>query len=158
MPSFNPSNSNLKTVVTVSQMSSMLGLSRARFYELVERGVFLAPVYCITTHRPLYLREMQIRNLEVRREQIGINGQYVLFYEPRNNARSTSRSRNPRRSNALYGSLINDLIPQLQSLGLGNVKAQDVSHILSTCYPNGVGEVGEDDVLRTVYRHLRSQD
>jgi hypothetical protein len=29
---------------------------------------------------------------------------------------------------------------------------------MSTCYPNGVGEVGEDEILRTVYRHLRSQN
>jgi hypothetical protein len=48
-----------KAVVTVSEMARMVGLSRARFYQLVEAGVFPPPVYCVSTRRPMYVEELQ---------------------------------------------------------------------------------------------------
>src|SRR5687768_1003504 len=69
-----------KVAVTVAEMARMVGLSRSRFYELVEAGVFPPPVYCVTTRRPLYPEELQRTCLEVRRRNCGVNGRPVLFY------------------------------------------------------------------------------
>src|SRR5687767_9090134 len=69
-----------KTVVTVSEMARMCGLSRSRFYQLVEAGVFPQAVYSVATRRPIYVEEAQKVCLEVRRRNCGINGQPVLFY------------------------------------------------------------------------------
>ena len=69
-----------KAAVTVSEMARMVGLSRARFYQLVEAGVFPTPVYCVSTRRPMYVEELQEVCLTVRRRNCGVNGKPVLFY------------------------------------------------------------------------------
>src|SRR5271156_6193222 len=72
-----------KAVVSVAEMARMCGLSRARFYQLVEAGVFSPPLYRIDTKRPFFNQEMQEVCLEVRRKNCGINGRPVLFYARR---------------------------------------------------------------------------
>lgn len=158
MPAPPASESRLRAAVSVSQMAAMVGLSRARFYELVERGVFLPPVYCLATKRPLYLRVMQQRNLEVRREQVGVNGAYVLFYQPRERSASHSRgTRSAPRPRHPHHELARRLLPQLQSLGLGGVSADAVAHAIGDCFPEGTSSTAEPEVLRAVYRRLRRQ-
>src|ERR1043166_9731973 len=70
-----------KAVVTVSEMARMVGLSRARFYQLQKAGVFPAPAY--QAGRPVYTEEQQQVCLEVRRKHRGVNGEPVLFYARR---------------------------------------------------------------------------
>jgi hypothetical protein len=53
-----------KAVVTVAEMAHMCGLSRARFYQLVNEGVFPPPLYRIETRRPFFTQEMQETCLE----------------------------------------------------------------------------------------------
>ena len=69
-----------KAAVTVSEMARMAGLSRSRFYQLVEAGAFPQPVYCVSTRRPMYEEELQKSCLEVRRRNCGVNGRPILFY------------------------------------------------------------------------------
>src|SRR4051794_40754034 len=70
-----------KAVVTVSEMARMVGLSRARFYQLQKAGVFPEPVY--QAGRPVYTEEQQNICLEVRRKNRGVTGEPVLFYARR---------------------------------------------------------------------------
>ena len=72
-----------KTVVSVAEMARMTGLSRARFYQLVNDGIFPSPVYDVHTRRPLYSEEMQQVCMEVRKRNCGVNGKPILFYSPR---------------------------------------------------------------------------
>ena len=72
-----------KAVVTVSEMARMVGLSRARFYQLQKAGVFPMPVYDSVSGRPVYIQELQQVCLEVRRRSYGVNGQPVVFYARR---------------------------------------------------------------------------
>src|SRR5471030_2220513 len=69
-----------KTVVTVAEMARMVGLSRARFYQLMQTGTFPPPLYDAQTHRPHFNEEMQLICLDVRRRNCGVNGKPVLFY------------------------------------------------------------------------------
>jgi hypothetical protein len=47
-----------KAAVIVSEMARMVGLSRARFYQLRKAGVFPLPVYDVATRRPVYTEEL----------------------------------------------------------------------------------------------------
>jgi hypothetical protein len=69
--------------VAVSEMAAMVGLSRSRFYALVKKGIFPAPVYEMLRYRAVYLPQMQNFCLEVRRRCCGLNGQPVRFRDRR---------------------------------------------------------------------------
>jgi hypothetical protein len=145
-----PSNLRLKAAISVSEMARMVNLSRARFYDLVRTGVFLAPVYSMANRRPLYAQEMQEEILLARQTGIGCNGRYVLFYE-RQPAMPSSPSapRRPARQER------HDLIGSLRSLGLQNVTTTQVDEAMAVTFPNGTAGADEVTVVRSIYRHLR---
>lgn len=135
-------------------MARVVGLSRGRFYDLIERGVFLAPVYSLANRRPFYTAEMQRENLAARQSGVGCNGDYVLFYgreapPPPPPAHRSSAALRPARQDH------NSLLDDLRSLGLPAVTIGQVDEALATYFPNGAGGVDESAVLRTVHRHLR---
>lgn len=145
-----------KAVVTVSEMARMVGLSRARFYELVEAGVFPTPVYDVSTRRPMYVEELQKTCLEVRRRNCGVNGKPVLFYARGHRAvtptvkpsKSLVAKPKPTANHA-------DLIDGLSALGLTTTAAQ-VSEAVADLYPAGVNGTDRGQVLRAVFLHLKS--
>lgn len=146
------SNSRLKAAVSLSEMARMVKLSRARFYDLVERGVFLHPVYSLANKRPFYTADMQAENLAARQTCIGCNGEYVIFYERKP---KPAASRPASASAAVRHHEYSHLIAGLKSLGLVSVSAAQVEEAVATSYPNGMTGVDESMVLRTIYRHLR---
>lgn len=139
-----------RAAVSVSVMAKMLSLSRARFYDLVQRGVFLSPVYSLANRRPLYTSDMQAENLAARQTGIGCNDEYVLFYERLPVTVATTKSaRRP------VGEERNGLVEGLKSLGMSVVSTAQVEEALAASYPNGAVNVDETVVLRVVYRYLR---
>ena len=46
--------SNMKAVVSITEISKMLQLSRARFYQLLQSGFFPKPKYDDRSKRPYY--------------------------------------------------------------------------------------------------------
>ena len=68
-----------KAAVTVAEMARMVGLSRARFYQLMGTA-FPSPVYDVATRRPHFDEDQQKDCLEVRRRNCGIDGKPILFY------------------------------------------------------------------------------
>jgi hypothetical protein len=142
-----PSNSRLRAAVSVSQMAKLVDLSRASFYAYIKRGVFLAPIYSVVNHRPLYTSEMQSENLTVRQTAVGVNGEYVLFYEKR---------QAPAAAKALPKKSQNDgLIASLKALGLDKVTPAQIEEAIAANFPNGIADVDEGVVLRVLNRHLR---
>src|SRR3954468_8421516 len=71
--------SSAKSVVTVSEMADLCQLSRSRFYDLIEAGVFPKPVLHPSSKRPMYDRGLQEKCLGIRQTGIGLSGQPVLF-------------------------------------------------------------------------------
>ena len=59
-----------KAAVSVSKMAQMVGLGRARFYQLIG-SAFPFPVYNVSNHRPIYVEELQKICLEIRRSGLG---------------------------------------------------------------------------------------
>jgi hypothetical protein len=146
-----------KAVVTVSEMARMVGLSRARFYQLQKAGVFPQPIYDVATRRPVYTEEVQSICLEVRRRNCGVNGKPVLFYARR--APITTAPAKPRRAAAKPSKYEHaDLLDALQALGLVSVTAAQVGAAVKEAFPQGTAGVDESQVVRGVFLHLRRKD
>jgi len=144
-----------KAVVSVAEMARMCGLSRARFYQLVQTGVFPPPLYSIETRRPLFTEEMQEVCLEVRRRNCGINGRPVMFYARRFGSSAIPK---PKRTPTAKPQQHTELIDGLKALGLVTVTAAQVEAALSKCFSSGTGSLDEATVLRTVFLHLKRRD
>ena len=146
-----PSSVSLKAAVSVSEMARMVGLSRGRFYELVKQGVFLPPVYTLD-RKPFFTEPMQRQNLEVRQTQLGVNGQYVLFYD-----RQQRSQRSPAATRSRLGrpEPAREFTHRLRSLGLEGLTVVQVRQAMADCFPDGIDGQDEAEVLRTVYRHIR---
>ena len=147
-----------KIVVSVSDMAKMVGLSRARFYQLIG-SAFPHPLYHVATRRPFYDDELQAVCLEVRKRNCGVDGKPLLFYSRR--VATTVTTKPPRsvtkRSPAKPTNNHAGLITGLAALGFDATTAQ-VESAVSTIYPNGLADIAQGEVLRAVFLYLRRQD
>jgi predicted DNA-binding transcriptional regulator AlpA len=146
-----------KAVVTVCQMARMVGLSRARFYQLQKAGVFPPPMRDAESGRPFYTEEIQKVCLEVRHRNCGINGKPVLFYSRRlpittSPARPRNVTAKPPKNEHV------DLLDSLQALGLASVTAAQVGQAVKEIFPQGTAGVDQAEVVRAVFLHLRRKD
>ena len=122
-------NQQSKSIVSVSQMARMVGLSRQRFHQL--RGTtFPEPDYDPETKRPYYTEEKQALCLEVRQRNFGIDGKPILFYARRSDVgvrRSTKKPAQPKPKTNQYCHIIDGL----RALGL-SVSASQVDVAIQT--------------------------
>jgi hypothetical protein len=146
-----------KTAVTVAEMARMVGLSRARFYQLLGTA-FPFPVYHVATRRPAYVEEQQRVCLEVRRRNCGIDGKPVMFYARRIDhvpAKPMSRNLKPKiKPTEPHG----DIAAGLRSLGMASVSSADVGSAIKLLFPAGVKETAPGEVIRAVFLHLKRQN
>src|SRR5262245_6777764 len=145
-----------KAAVSVSEMARMVGLSRARFYELVEAGVFPTPVYDVSTRRPMYVEELQTICLNVRRRNCGVNGKPVLFYARGHRATTpTVKPSKPPVAKPKPTAAAADLIDGLGALGLVATPAQ-VAEAVVALYPSGIDHTDRGQMLRAVFLRLKA--
>jgi len=150
-------NEALKAVVTVTEMARLCSLSRARFYQLVNEGVFPPPVYCVRTRRPIYVEDLQKVCLDVRHRNYGVNGQPVLFYSVR---QSTPILAKPPRKPVTPKPKEQhpEVLAAVRALGLTATTSDDVAQVVRHLYPNGLVGVGQPDVIRAVFLQLQRRD
>ena len=135
---------DLNAVCSVSEMAGKLGLSRARFYQLLKAGVFPVPVYCISTRRPFYTLELQTRCVEIRRTGIGLDGRPVLFNKTRQKGKSPDHADRKYKELALI----------LKRMGL-EVTAAKVKDAVVALFPEGLSRSPDDSlVVRDLFRHF----
>ena len=146
-----------RAAVSKSEMARMVGLSRTRFRQLVDQGVFPQPLYDICTRRPFYNEELQRMCLEVRRTNCGINGQAVLFYARRGSV-STSAPKKRTKAKKPTNNKHADLIDGLTALKLTGVTTAQVDQSLRELFPAGTSDVPQEEVLRSVFLHLKRPD
>jgi len=152
------SNDPIPQAISVSQMAKLLQISRSRFYQLLDAGFFLPPIYDIRTKRPFYSQDMIEKNVQAKSQNLGVNGEVILFYSPRTNILPK-----PKRAHSTVEMVSNscpvdvELLESLRALGLENLTEQQVQSALKSCYPNGVDQE-EDEVLRKIFRHLKCQN
>lgn len=139
-----------KTAVSVAEMARMVGLSRARFYQLIG-SAFPWPLYDVSTRRPFFDEEAQRTCLEVRRRNCGIDGKPIMFYA-RHAPKAVPRKRSP---NVQKPNV--ELLEGLKSLGLVVTPAQ-VEVATKAIFPRGIEHVDQGEVVRSVFIHLQSKN
>lgn len=142
-----------KAVVTVAEMARMVGLSRARFYQLMSTA-FPYPVYDVATRRPCYDENMQKTCFRVKQRNCGVNGKPILFYARRATALPSPAT--ARRKPAT--SKTDPLLQSVRSLGLASATPADVAAAVAALYPNGVTGVDTGEVVRGVFLRIKGQN
>ena len=143
------SESRIKAAISVSEMCSLLKMSRSQFYAHVRKGTFHPPLK-LPNGRPYYNASMVEDNLKAKEMGIGVNGQFVIFYE-----RGEPGGSGPTRPTAKPKADYTDLIESLQALGLTNLTTIAVEKAVAACFPKGTTGQEEQHILRTVFRHLK---
>ena len=137
--------SPLKAAVSVAQMCRLLKMSRSQYYVHAKKGTFHAPLR-LSNGRPYFTASMVEDNLRVRETGVGVNGDYVIFYERQTTGTKPSTTKKADHSSLLDG---------LRSLGLSTVTTDQVEAALAACFPKGTSGQDEANVLRAVFRHLK---
>jgi hypothetical protein len=144
-----------KSVMTVAETARLVGLSRARFYQL-QGTAFPLPVYDIISRRPIYTEEQQRICLEVRRRNCGIDGRPVLFYSRRPGNQVTAR-RTVKKATATKTTCEcdPDVLDGVRALGQQSATSAQVAQAMRTLFPGGISAVDCGDVIRAVFMRLR---
>jgi len=153
---------NLRSYVSLSVLAEeVLGLSRARVYELIERGALPQPLYDIRTKRPIFSPELQEQALQVRQTGVGIDGVPIIFYRrratptPAPTSSGTPRNSRRRASAAMPSNRHADLVVGLHGLGITQADEASVTAALVEVFPNGTEGQQESDIIRSLFRHFR---
>jgi hypothetical protein len=144
-----------KAAVTVAEMARMVGLSRARFYQLIG-SAFPDPVYDVSTRRPFYAEEAQKVCLEVRRRNCGIDGKPILFYCRRGGAPTLSNKSSKAKTKAASSPKYTAIVDAVKALGLVTVTSEQVAKSVTQLFPSGINSVAEAEVIRAVFVHIQS--
>ena len=145
-----------KSAVSVTDLCRMVGLSRARFYQLVRAGVFPPADQDPVTKRPYYSEERQRICLEVRRKNCGVNSKPILFYSRRRDFGQTKASPKPAKPKVngnQYADLI-DLLSQAKVV----VSTAQVEAVVKQEFPQGIEGMDPSLVFVAVHKRLRSEN
>jgi hypothetical protein len=144
----------------VSELAKTLGLSRGRFYQLVEKGSFPSPIYDVRSHRPYYTQELQQICQEVRYTNIGHDGLPILFYTPRKkDDPSMSTLPSPKKTKKTTLSLIyEELTETLSNMGVRSITPEQVEDAFRRLYPEGnIENTDQGLLIRQLFRHFKTQ-
>jgi len=137
----------MKAAVSVSCVCRLLKMSRSQFYFHVKRGTFHAPLRLPSNNRPYYTASMVEDILRARETGVGVNNEFVIFYE-RQPQGTRTETKQPKADHS-------GLLEGLTLLGLNGVTQQQVEAALAACFPKGTTGHDEASVLRAVFRHLK---
>lgn len=153
-------NLNLPPYINMSTMAKLLQLSRSRLYQLIDQGALLKPVYLLNNKRPVYTREMAVRNLEVKNSNVGINSEVIMFYSARvpTATAKPKKTVNKAKDNKTKNGRYVDLIDALESLGLEGVISSEIDAALQVCFPEETPDMSDDETLITIFRYLKRRN
>lgn len=154
-------NEIIPEIVSINHLCQhLLGISRSRFYQLLNDGYILPPIYSLDSKRPFYTRDMAEKNLSVIKNNMGLNGKVCLFYHT---SRRTGSTTKPTKTKAQKKKTLaeihhQDLIEGLDCLGLSDVKSSQIDAVMKKIYPQGIHNVDEGEVLKSLYRAIVAQN
>jgi hypothetical protein len=137
--------------VSVSMMARRLGMSRTRLYQLLGT-TFPSPNHD-EDGRPYFDRDQQKQILEAYRNNRGLDGKTV-FFRPKRGLPIQPKPK--RKQTAPLKSGHADLLQTIRSMGLPNVKPDNLQRVIQELYPQGIREA-TPEVVRTVFVHLHRQ-
>lgn len=147
---------SIPAAVSVSQMADMCNLSRSRWYSLVGEGTFPPPVRIESGNRPIYVRELIQKCLEIRRTGVGLDGRFVVFNRKRRQRKSPSSAQHRTPPVQDGNSQLAELMTGLRSLGLDVTESQVASAVVEH-FPKGITELDPGDVIRAVFLALKKK-
>lgn len=136
------------SVINVRQMAAKCQFSPSRFYELIAAGIFPAPLIHPSSKRPMYVRELQEKCLEVCRTGIGVNGVPVLF-----NKKPTRGRKQPPRPVAADNSVVAEVVASLKGLNISTTP-RAVEDALATLFPQGHAGMEMGPLIVKIHEHL----
>ena len=143
-------------IVSINQLCTLMGISRSRYYQILSEGLICPPVHS-DSKRPYFTRELALKNLAVKKNNIGVNGKICVFYNC-NRSSSFSPKKNKPIKKTKQSNKHGDLIEGLNSLGIQSIKESQVEDAINKCFPNGVDQVDEGEVLKRVYCLIKEQN
>jgi hypothetical protein len=145
----------LRESVSVAEMARMVGLSRARFYQLIG-SAFPFPLYQVSTQRPFFSADLQQICLDVRRRNCGIDDKPIMFYARRGGELPRAKKRPATESKR--DEPLSSVLDSVHALGLSSVSLAEVARAVKELFPNGWSGVPEGEVIRAVFIHLKRQN
>ena len=145
-----------KSAVSVTEMARMVGLSRARFYQLVRRGTFPPADQDTLTGRPCYFEEKQHQVLEVRRRNCGVDGSPILFYSRRRDLGQTKAPSRPAKPMTKPNNHA-DVIHCLEQVKITMTSAQ-VEATLKELFPEGTEGKDTGTVVEAIIDRVHRQN
>ncbi len=138
---------DIESVCSVTEMARAVDLSRPRFHQLIQTGVFPPPAYDIHTRRPMYPLSLQRMCLQIRGKGIGFNGRPIRFNTPRKARQIRPGRRNPGGHR--------DLADILHALGV-RAAERDIAEAVKVLYPRGLSKgTIEASAIQNVQHYLR---
>ena len=142
----------LPAAASISATSEICSLSRSRFYDLIQSGVFPEPARHPSSNRPLYSRDLIEKCLQIRRTGIGNDGKPVLFNRKLRKPGKPKLGRNSVPDSTEFA----ELTDALKSLGLTTTN-EAVASAVGELYPDGDWkEADQGEVIRQVFLHLQT--
>lgn len=130
----------MESLVTTTEMSVILGVSKTRLYGLIRAGILPAPIRNPANNRGFWTPELTEVCRHVFKTRVGVNGQPYTPNRKRKEPRATTDEQ------GRYASLITSLA------GLGmSVTAKEIDGIVKNL-PDGLEE---KEVIKQVFLRLR---
>jgi hypothetical protein len=142
-----------KAAISVAEMAKMVGFSRNHFWSLCKAGIFPMPLYAVRTHRPYFTTDLQEVCLTIRRTNVALSGEYVIFNQPRSAASATDAAGGPAGGRSRKRERLARLAVSLGQLGL-SVNADQVHAAVGQAFPGGLPE-DDGQVIRRLFQHFR---
>ena len=147
---------SIKAAVSVSEMAELCEVSRSRWYELVDAGVFPAPVVILPIKRPVYDRSLIEKCLEIKQSGISFGGWPVVWNRKRKKTSPTKQKATPPAKGQTADPLIEPIFDAIKALGL-NTTLQAVTDAVAANYPTGIADQGQGDVIRKTFLYLQGK-
>ena len=140
----------LRDAMSIADTARLIQMSRSRFHQLL--GTVFPEPKRDANGRTYFDREQQQMVVEIRRRNVGVNGQPILFRAT--GSRAATPSRKPKANQPKQDH--RDVLIAVRELGLTQATAKDVDDCVRNLYPDGkVPEQG--DLIRRVFLSLNSR-
>lgn len=147
---------SVKAAVSVSEMAEMCEISRSRWYELVEAGVFPAPVTILPIKRPVYDRSLIEKCLQIKETGIGLAGTPVVFNRKLKKTCLMKHKAKPVAKEKALDLNLEPIFDAVKALGL-TTTLQAVSDAVAALYPTGIAGQDQGDVIRKTFLFLQGK-
>lgn len=160
MPIQTTSSRPRKAAYSVADTAALCGISRSRFYDLVESGVLPPPVYSLRSRRPHYPADLAALCLRVRETNVGFDGHFVMFYDRKpiqTTPMPVAESSRTGRKITTPDPLTTEMAETLRAMGVRAGEVEMLDAIRSRC-PTGVAEATFETDLRAIFDALRCRE